>query len=370
MVPFIDLKIQYQEIKKDIDKAIAEVVWSTHFANGEAVGEFENNFANYLGVKHCVGLNSGTDALVLGIRGLGLGPGDEIILPANTFIATAEGVSLNGSKPVFVDIDERDFGININDLKKKINPRTKAIIAVHLYGQPDKLNEILDVIRKSGKKIYLIEDACQAHGATYNNKKVGNFGIFSAFSFYPGKNLGAYGEAGAMVTNDSRLDEICRKYREHGQKKKYFHDVIGVNSRLDTIQAAVLNVKLKHLDIWNEKRRKAADYYSEKLNNILPFVITPEVDLLRRSVYHLYPIRVQKRDGLQEYLKTKDIQTLVHYPLPLHLQKAYEFLGYKKGDLPIVEKVSRELLSLPIFPEIKKEQMDFVVDSIQEFFSK
>lgn len=360
-IPFVDLKAQYQIIKREINEAIGKTIKNFQFIQGEGVKLFEKEFARYLNVRYCITVNSGTDALILGIRALELKPGDEIIVPVNTFIATALGVSENGLKPVFVDIDD-DYGINLDDLKRKINSRTKAIILVHLYGQPDKIDEVKEIIKKTGKKIYLIEDACQAHGADYKGIKVGNFGIFAAFSFYPGKNLGAYGDGGAIVTNDKKLAEKYRLLREYGQIKKYYHQTLGVNSRLDTIQAAILRVKLRYLDRWNKLRQKHAKLYTEILNKNLPFIKTPKEFPERRSVYHLYVIRVKKRDQLFNYLQNKGVQALIHYPIPLHLQEAYKFLGYKKGDFPIAEKVASEILSLPMFPELK---LDFIRKEIK-----
>ncbi|KKQ01736.1 MAG: Glutamine-scyllo-inositol transaminase [Candidatus Roizmanbacteria bacterium GW2011_GWA2_36_23] len=367
-IPFVDLKTQYKNNKTEIDNAISTVISNSHFIQGEEVKLFEKEFSQYVNAQDCITVNSGTDALILGIKNLQLSTGDEIIIPANTFIATAIGATQNGLKPVFVDIDENDFGINLDDLKKKINSRTKAIIVVHLYGQPDKIDEIKKIIKNSRQKIYLIEDACQAHGALYKNKKVGNFGIFSAFSFYPGKNLGAYGDGGALIVNNSKLAKKLRLAREYGQKKKYYHDTLGVNSRLDTIQAAILRVKLKYLDIWNEKRKQAALMYSDNLKKLYPLVITPKIFRDRQSVYHLYVIRTKKRNQLIKYLNDRGIQALIHYPIPLHRQKAFSYLKYKKGDFPVTDMISDQIISLPIFPEIKKEQILFIVKSIYNFY--
>ena len=370
LIPFVDLKSQYQSIKKEINLAIKKVILSSQFIQGEEVKKFEEEFANYLGAKYCIGVNSGTDALILGIRALEIEKGSEIIVPANTFIATALGVSENGLKPVFVDIDEQDYGINIADLKRKINSKTKAIILVHLYGQPDKIDEVKEIIKKSGKKIYLIEDACQAHGAKYKGKRVGNFGIFSAFSFYPGKNLGAYGDGGAIVTNDKKLAEKIKLLREYGQKKKYYHETLGINSRLDSIQAAILRVKLKYLNKWNKERQEHALLYNKLIQKNIPEIVTPKFFSDRESVFHLYVVKVKKRDQLLDYLIKNNIQALIHYPIPLHLQNAYKFLGYKKGDLPIVEKVSKEIISLPMFAELKKSQIKSIINIMNNFYEK
>ena len=366
-IPFVDLKLQYEEIQTEIENAIFKVIQSAKFIQGEDVNKFEEEFANYLGANYCIGVNSGTDALILGVRALELEQGDEILIPANTYISTALAASENGLRPVFVDINE-DFQINLEDLKRKINNRTKAIIVVHMYGQPDSIEKIRESIKKTGKKIHFIEDASQAHGAEYQGKKVGTFGIFSAFSFYPGKNLGAYGDAGAIVTNSKELANKYKLLREYGQREKYYHDILGVNSRLDSIQAAVLRVKLKHLDKWNEKRIKISEYYSDLLKKYVPFIQTPKIFNGRKNVFHLYVIKTKKRDGLLEYLKENKIQSLIHYPIPLHLQRAYAYLGYKRGDLRVTEKISSEILSLPIYPELTREMQEFVVDRISKYF--
>lgn len=367
-IPFVDLKAQYRHIKKDVDHAIRSVVKDAHFIQGPEVAEFEKKFASYLGISYCVGVNSGTDALILGIRALGLSPGDEIIVPVNTFIATALGISANGLKPVFVEIDPRDYGMDLADLRRKITSRTKAILPVHLFGQPEKLDEIKEVIKKSGRNMYLIEDACQAHGAFYKGKRVGTFGVFSAFSFYPGKNLGAYGDAGALVTNDEVVASKFKMLREYGQKKKYVHESLGTNSRMDTLQAAILLTKLKHLDTWNKKRQHWAAYYTKQLNKFLPLVKTPTQFPERQSIFHLYVIEVEKRDELLTWLNNKGVQALIHYPIPLHLQHAYASLGYKRGDFSNAERAADRIISLPMYPDLTKRQVDFVIQSIRDFF--
>jgi dTDP-4-amino-4,6-dideoxygalactose transaminase len=369
-ISFVDLKAQYSSIKKEIDRTVSGVISNAHFIQGPEVSLFEKEFAQYLGAAYCIGVNSGTDALILGIRSLELMPGDEVIVPVNTFIATALGVTENRLKPVFVDMDSEDYGISLDDLKKKITKKTKAIIVVHLYGKPDKLDEIQKIIRESGQKIYLIEDACQAHGALYNKKNVGGIGVFSAFSFYPGKNLGAYGDGGAIVTNDEALALKYRMSREYGQKVKYHHESLGINSRLDTMQAAILRVKLAHLDSWNKKRQALAGYYTKKLQLLSAHVKTPRDFINRKSVFHLYVIEVDNRDALLKYLNDRGIQALIHYPIPLHLQKAFGYLKYKKGDFPNAEKSADRILSLPIFPELTKTQIHTVVSTIQEFYER
>jgi len=369
-VPFVDLTAQYKTIKKDIDRAIQSVVDGAHFVQGPEVAGFENAFSSYLGASYCVGVNSGTDALILGIRSLGLLPGDEVIVPVNTFIATALGISDNRLKPVFIDIDPLDYGMDLTDLRRKITSKTKAILPVHLFGQPEKIDEIKQIIKESGKKIFLIEDACQAHGAMYKGQKVGTFGNFAAFSFYPGKNLGAYGDGGALVTNDAEVAGKFKMLREYGQKKKYVHESLGTNSRLDTLQAAVLLTKLKHLDMWNKKRQKWAAYYTKQIKKYLPKIKTPTIYNDRLSVFHLYIIEVDRRDALLAWLNDKGIQALIHYPIPLHLQKAYASLGYKKGDFPNAERAADRIISLPMYPDLTKVQVDFVVDAVREFYAR
>ena len=366
-IPFVDLQAQYKELKKEINTAISEVIQKTQFIQGQAVEDFEENYAIYIGAKYSVGLNSGTDALILGIRALGLKEG-EIIVPVNTYYSGALAVLENNLKVVFVDIDEKDFGINLEDLQRKITKKTKAILVTHLYGQADKITEIQNIVEKINNKILLIEDACQSHGAFYKKKKVGTYGVFSAFSFYPGKNLGAYGDAGALTTNDSTLVKKLKYLREYGQEKKYIHTSIGVNSRLDTIQAAVLLAKLPHLDFWNKSRQQLAEYYTNLLRKNVPFVKTPNTFSERLSVYHLYVIHAPKRDQLLSYLQNSNIFAQMHYPLPLHLQKAFSFMGYKKGDFPFAEKISSEIISLPIYPQMTKAMVARVADTIEKFY--
>jgi len=369
MIPFVDLKTQYKIIKNKIDKEIFQVIENTDFIGGASINDFEKEFSKYLGIRYCIGVNSGTDALILGLRALDLAPNSEVIIPANTFLATALAATENGLKPVFVDIDENDYGINLYDLRKKINNRTKAIIIVHLYGQPDKLDEIRAIIKNINKRILIIEDACQAHGAEYKKRKVGNFGIFSAFSFYPGKNLGAYGDGGAIVTNNSSLEKKYRLLRQYGSTKKYYHDILGINSRLDTIQAAVLKVKLSYLDGWNKQRQKLALRYNNLLNKNKE-IKTPNIFADRRSVFHLYVIRTLKRNALLEYLNKNSVQTLIHYPIPLHLQKAFKYLNYSNKDLPIITKISNEILSLPIFPELTVNDQNKIVKVLNNFYEQ
>jgi dTDP-4-amino-4,6-dideoxygalactose transaminase len=364
-VPFVDLKAQYRSHKKSIDAAIRDVIAHTRFIQGPEVAKFEREFASYIGARHAIGVNSGTDALILGMRALRLSPGDEVIIPVHTFIATALGATERGLRPVFVDADPSDYGMDLTDLKRKITRKTKAIIVVHLFGQPDKIDEIKRIIRRTGRKIYLIEDACQAHGARYKGKRVGTFGAFAAFSFYPGKNLGGYGDGGALVTHDTALAGRVRLLREYGQKKKYMHQVLGTNSRLDTLQAAILLAKLPHLDRWNRLRQEWAAYYTKHLSSL---VQTPLVRNDRKSVFHLLVIQVAKRNALIKYLARQGVSALIHYPIPLHMQKAFADLGYKRGDFPHAEKFARRIVSLPLYPDLTKRQADFVIRTVKKFY--
>jgi len=366
-VPFVSLKTQYHNHESQIKDIVKDVFDKGIFIDGDAVRAFEKKFAAYIGVKHCITLNSGTDALILGTRALGLSTQDEIIFSSNTYYATVLSAVANGLKPVLSEVNEADYGYDIDALKKKITARTKAIMVTHLYGQSDKIDEIKSLIKKSGRKILLLEDSCQAHGAKFGSKRVGSFGTFSAFSFYPSKNLGAYGDGGAITTNDDNLALKIRQIKEYGQSSKYHHESVGFNSRLDTVQAAVLRYKLEQLDGWNRKRQDLAKLYSSILK-IVPEVKIPNSYANRKSVYHLYVIRTNQRDKLQEYLKKKDINTQVHYPYPIHLQNAWKSLKYKKGDFPITEKISNEILSLPMYPELTERQVRYVCISIMNYF--
>jgi len=368
-VPFVSLNIQIKNHEEKLHAIIKNVFDKGMFIGGEEVKLFEKKFASYIGTKHCVSLNSGTDALILGTRALEFSPKDEIIFPANTYYATLLAASENGIQPVLSDADDKDFGYDIDQLRKKINARTKAIMVVHLYGQSDKLSEIKALIKTTGRKIHLIEDACQSHGAKFRTKKVGGFGTFSAFSFYPSKNLGAYGDGGAVTTDDTALASKIRQLKEYGQIKKYHHESIGVNSRLDTLQAEILTFKLQELDGWNKRRQELANLYRTMLS-LIPEVTVPNVFAERKSVYHLFVIRTKQRDELQKYLTEKGIGTQIHYPFPIHLQKAWKSLKYKSGDFPVAEKLSEEILSLPMFPELTEREVRYVCISIMNFFYK
>lgn len=364
-IPLVDLKRQYKSIKKEINLAIKKVLDSTNFILGDECDKFEKEFAFFCGAKYAVGLGSGLAALELGMRALDIGPGDEVLTPANSFIASASSISFTGAKPVFVDCEEETFNIDLKKAEQAITKKTKAIMPVHLYGQLGDMEEVMRFAKKY--KLFVIEDACQAHGASFKDRKSGSFGHVTAFSFYPGKNLGAYGDGGALVTNSSKIAEVVRTMRNYGQKEKYNHIFLAWNSRLDTIQAVILRVKLKHLDRWNEKRLEHAKLYNSLLET-LP-IIPPRISPEYVHVFHLYVIRVKNRDGLSKYLKEKGIATGIHYPIPIHLQKAYKYLGHKKGDFPVTEKLADEILSLPMFPELRKEEIKYISKQIAFFYN-
>ncbi len=366
-VPFVDLKTQYHQIKDEILKEINEVLDNTAYVCGKKAKKFEEDFAKLHDIKFCIALSSGTDALHTALIAIGIKPGDEVIVPVNTFIATSETISLCFARPVFVDHDEKTYNIDVNKIEKAITSKTKAVIPVHLYGQPAEMDKILEIAKKHN--LYVIEDCSQAHLSTYKEKKIGGLGHIGTFSFYPGKNLGAYGEAGAVVTNDEELYQKMLRFRQHGSIKKYYHDIEGHNYRIEEIQAAVLNVKLKYIDKWTNSRRVIAQKYSEKLSTISPELITPFCPNYIKAVYHLYVVRAKNREKLMDYLEKQGVQTALHYPLPLHLQKAYNYLNYKEGDFPVAEKCCREILSLPMFPEITDAQVDYVTEKIKSFYS-
>lgn len=366
-VPFLDLGIQYRSIKKEIDQALQQVLDKTAFAGGPFVTQFEEEFAAFCGARYAVGVGSGTDALWLSLLALGIGKGDEVITVPDTFIATAEAITYTGATPVFVDVDENTHNMDPALLKAVITPKTKAIIPVHLFGQPADMDPIMAIARESG--LYVIEDACQAHGALYKGKRAGSLGDAGCFSFYPGKNLGAYGEAGAVVTDRQDVTDKMRMFRDHGQAKKYYHTTVGWNARMDGFQGAVLSVKLKHLEAWNDGRRRNAELYNELLKDIKGIALPYEAEYARH-VYHVYAIRVQKRDDLIRTLAEKGIGSGIHYPIPLHLQDAYRYLGYRKGDFPIAERSAAKFVSLPMFPELTKEQIRQVADEVRRTLSQ
>ena len=376
-VPFLDLKAQYESIKPEINDAIQQVLDSCAFAGGPFVQAFEKQFAEFCGCDHCIGVGSGTEALWLALLALGVGPGDEVITVPNTFIATAEAISFCGAEPVFVDIDEKTYTMDpqkLEDYLKRrlgpnasnLTPRPKAVIPVHLYGQTADMDPIMAIARKYG--LYVIEDACQAHGAEYKGQPAGSIGDAGCFSFYPGKNLGAYGEAGAVTTSNAELAEQIAMLRDHGQSEKYYHDKIGWNARMDGIQGAVLSVKLNHLPAWNLARREKAAMYNNLLSGIDRLVLPYAADDAQH-VYHVYAIRTRNRDALLRYLADNDIYCGIHYPVPVHLQTAYSNMEVKNNNLKVSERIASELLSLPMFPELTVEQQIRVKDKIKKFLS-
>lgn len=362
---FLDLNKQYRSIKKEIDLAIKRVLDNNIFIGGKEVEDFENEMARFCGVKYAIGVNSGTDALYLSLKALNIGQGDEVITTPFTFIATAEVIANCGAKPVFVDINSKTFNIDVSKIEEKITKKTKAIIPVHLFGQMADMDDIMRIARKY--KLYVIEDAAQAIGAKLQvtNRKLqiaGSVGDCGCFSFFPSKNLGAYGDGGMIVTDNKKINDKIRLLKNHGSspKEKYKNIILGTNSRLDSIQAAILRVKLRYLDEWSEKRRKKADYYSERFRN-LKNIDTPITEKNRTHIFHQYTMRIKNggRDKVKIFLEKQNVPTMVYYPLPLHIQPAFKYLGYKKGSFPETEKAAKEVLSLPIYPEItKKEQND------------
>ena len=363
-VAFVDLKKQYVSIKEEIDDAIQNVLDSTAFIMGENVKSFEKNFAEFCNVKHAIGVSSGTSALHLALLGAGIKPGDEVITVPNTFIATAEAISSVGAKVKFVDVGPETYNIDVS--KIAITKKTKAVIPVHLYGQMAEMDSLMELAKENDLKI--IEDSAQAHGAEYRGRKAGMIGDAGCFSFYPGKNLGAYGDAGMVTTNNDEIAENVRALRDHGRSQKYKHKIVGFNHRIDALQCAILNVKLKHLNDWTDARRRNAKIYNELLKEVN--VVTPVENEYNKHVYHLYVIRTKNRDGLQQYLKSQEVATGIHYPIPLHLQPCFSFLGYKRGDFPSAEIASEEVLSLPIYPELEEEEREYIVGKIYEFFKR
>ena len=371
MVPFVDLNRQYKVIKGEVLSATRRVFERGRFILGEEVSTFEKEFSHYCGVRYGTGVGSGTDALYLALKAAGIGEGDEVVTVANSFVATAFAISFTGARPVFVDIDAKTYTMDPNHLElllkrektKKGRKKIKAVLPVHLYGHPAEMDSVMEIADRYD--LTVIEDACQAHGAKCEGKKVGSFGAMACFSFYPTKNLGGYGDGGMVVTDRREYDQKLRLLRCYGERKKHEHVLKGHNSRLDEIQAAMLRVKLKYLDQWNEERRRKAKIYTEKL---LPCgVICPSEKRGARHVYHLYTINTRKRDSLQAFLKKKGIETLIHYPTPIPLQKAYREIEYQKKDLPLTDQWSKRILSLPFFPGMKGSEMEEVAEGIESF---
>jgi dTDP-4-amino-4,6-dideoxygalactose transaminase len=364
-IPFVDLKAQYQVIRGEIDRAIAETVEQTAFIMGRRVEELENDFARFCGARYAIGCSSGTSALHLALTSAGIGAGDEVITVSHTFIATAEAVIHTGATPVLVDIDPETYCIDVEQIEAAITPRTKAILPVHIYGQLADMDPIMDLAQRHG--LMVIEDAAQAHGAEHENRRAGSMGTLGCFSFYPGKNLGAYGDAGMVITSDEEQAERIRLLVNHGRETKYTHKLIGFNYRLDGIQAAVLGIKLKHLEGWNESRRRLAHRYNDLLSDV--DVVTPVEK--RGHVYHLYVIQYEDRDGLGEALKADGIATGIHYPVPLHQQPCLDHLpGAKEGRFPVTEALTQRIISLPMFPEMTEAQQNRVVESIRRYVNR
>ena len=365
-IQMVDVVGQYRHLQKDIDAGIRRVIDSGMFVHGKEVGEFESTAAEYLGVRHAIGCASGTDALQIAMMALGIGPGDEVITTPFTFVATAETIGILGAKPVYVDIQPDTFNIDPGGIEKVITPRTKAIIPVHLYGQPADMDAIMYISRS--RQILVIEDAAQAMGATYQGKKVGSLGAIGCISFFPSKNLGCFGDGGMMVTDDDSMAAKIRSFAAHGSTIRYYHDVLGVNSRLDTIQAAILLAKLPHLDEYNKSRRSAAARYAELLKGlpVSPPVVAPG----REHIFHQFTLRAQQRDGLAAFLKEQGIPHAIYYPVPLHLQKAFAMAGGKKGDFPCTEKAAEEVISLPMHTELSEEQLQHITGTIRKFYAR
>ncbi|HEV2763231.1 MAG TPA: DegT/DnrJ/EryC1/StrS family aminotransferase [Pyrinomonadaceae bacterium] len=360
LVPFVDLKAQYESIREEVGAAIGRVLENSSFILGREVEAFEEAFAGYVGARFCVGVSNGTAAIQLALMACGVGAGDEVVVPANTFFASAEAVSTAGAVPRFVDADPVSYNLDVKQLEAAITERTRALLPVHLYGQPADLDAVFEVAERHN--LLVVEDAAQAHGALYKGRRVGALARAGCFSFYPGKNLGAYGEGGAVVTDDPEVARRVRLLRDHGSERKYRHEIVGYNFRMEGIQGAVLGVKLKHLDAWNELRRAHAARYDELLRD--SGLKLPREMAYARHVYHLYVVQTEGRDELQQRLAAAGVQTGIHYPVPVHLQPAYSSLGHKPGDFPESERQAARVLSLPMFPELTAEQIERVAEAI------
>lgn len=362
LIEYVNFKPQYRTIKNDINHAISTVIKSQRYILGKELEAFEIEYAGYLGCKYAIGVASGTDALLLSLMALKVGKNDEVIMPVNTFIASAHAPLVLGAKPVFVDCDPKTYQIDIDQLEKNITKKTKVIIPVHLYGSPCDIKKIIKIAKKYN--IYVIEDTCQAHGAELNNNKLGTFADIGVYSFYPAKNLGCFGDGGCIVTNNTVLYKKLKQLRNYGETEKYYYSIVGINSRLDEIQAAILRVKLKYIDAWNNQRRALAEIYEKTLNCKVLQNIPGS-----KPIYHIFPVYIQKRDECRNYLLENNIQTGIHYPVPLHLQKSLKNLGYKKGDFPVAEKVAKGLLSLPLYPGLTKKELLYVSKTLNSFIS-
>ncbi len=394
-VKILDLARQYKEIQNEIEQAVCEQMRSGMYIGGKAVNDFEKSFADYIGVKHAISVNSGTDALIISLKALGIKTGDEVITTPFTFFATAEAIAMVGAIPVFVDVEQDTYNIDPNKIEDKISEKTKAILPVHIFGQPANMARINDIANKY--HLAVIEDACQAVGAEFKGKKAGSLGNVGCFSFFPTKNLGAFGDAGMITTDDDDLAIICRAFKEHGMAQngakaryilhgikddladtvspdglynpyKYYNYLIAYNSRMDAIQARVLNIKLKYLDAFNSKRTKIAEFYETELGTC-GNIITPKTSAEVKTVWHQYAFRCEKKDEMGNFLASKGVGSAAFYPVPLHLQKAFEYLGYKEGDLPIAEMLTKQTVCLPIFPELTEQELHYIVACIKEFFA-
>ncbi len=364
-IQMVDVRRQYQKYKEEIDRAVLRVMESGQFINGPDVWGFAEDIQRYLGIKHAIPCASGTDALQLALMALEVGPGDEVITTPFTFVATAETIALLGARPVYVDIDPQTYNLDAARLEEAISSRTKAIIPVHLYGQAADMDAILEVARRHNLPV--IEDAAQALGGHYKDKPLCTLGDLACISFFPSKNLGAFGDAGMVTTNNDALAEKVRMIANHGSRVRYRHEILGVNSRLDTIQAAVLRVKLKHLDEWNNQRRRCAHYYSAGLKDLE--VVTPVEADYARHIYHQYTVQVENRDALQKHLQEAGIPSAIHYPIPLHLQPAFrDSYGYREGDFPIAERSAARVISLPMHPDLTRQEQDYILEAIHKFY--
>ncbi len=367
IIPFVDLKQQYLSIKTEIDEAILSAISNANFIGGELVNNFEKNFSKSYGIKHCIGVANGTDSLYIIMKMLGIGVGDEVITVANSWISSSETITQTGAKVIFVDIEPDYYTMDTEDLKRKITKKTKAIIPVHIYGQMCDIYNISKIAKEHN--LYLIEDCAQSHFSKYDGIYAGHFGDAASFSFYPGKNLGAYGDAGCIISNIDELAIKCRMYSHHGSLKKHDHKIEGINSRLDSIQAAILDIKLKYIHDWTKKRQQIAKYYSDQLESISEIII-PKIRNNSEHTFHVYAVQAENRDALKEYLENNGINVAIHYPKPLPFLEAYKYLNHVNSDFPNTSKISNKLLSLPIFPEITLDQQDYVIKEIHKFYNK
>ncbi|MDD5216779.1 MAG: DegT/DnrJ/EryC1/StrS family aminotransferase [Candidatus Omnitrophica bacterium] len=362
-IKFGDLSREYQQIHGEIDEAIGRVLSRGWFVLGDELKKFEDGFARYLGIQHCVGVANGTEAIALALKACGVGLHDEVLTVSHTATPTVSAISMIGAKPVFVDIDPKTMLMDVGQVERSLTSKTRAVVPVHLYGQCVDMDPLLEISKRH--HLFVVEDCAQATGATYQERPAGTMGHLGAFSFYPCKNLGCYGDGGAITTGDTNLADRLRMLRNYGQRKRYHNEIVGYNSRLDEIQAAVLNVKLHYLDLWNERRRQIAKRYNEGLAHLV--LETPAEAEGNRHVYHLYAIRVKSRDGLQKYLREKGVETLIHYRVPVHLQQAYAELEYPKGCFPITESVAREVLSLPLYVQLGNEEVQYVISTLKSY---